>query len=405
MLSFYSSSNGIVNPIKAISACINESLPDPTLHSTVKLIVLHATIGHDHGAILEQAMVMCPNARIVGCSCAGVIGVEGANENMRALAVMLVCGDENEIFIDHNTHIDGKNSYDVANKMAKNLKAQSSNINMIQIYAQGIDIAADRALAGIEEEFGPEIPLFGGTASDNMKAINSFQFIDNQIIETGIIMIAYADVSLSIDMVVHHGSLPIGRGFEVTQCERNRIIQIENRPAWPYLMDRLDLPHDTHPGPCIPIAGIGVELPPELQDEYHNKYILRVIVKVDNDGSFYLPVECQNGLKLWLTQRNEKFIFEGLEIALNRLKDKIKSKEVLSVFHTDCAARGRAMFDKINKEEIIDKMQTAICQNSSIPWLGMYGYGEITRLGDRNRFHNYTTSIYAISRAATKNNS
>lgn len=398
MITFYSSSNGIVDPVKAITTCVNDALPQADLPSTVKLIVLHTTMGHDFGSLLKQARILCPNAHIVGCTCAGVIGLKGANENMRALAAMFVCSDEDETVISSHPSINGGNSYEVARTAANHLKSQNAAINMVQVLATGIDIAMDRVIQGIEDVFGEDMPIFGGTSSDNMKAINSFQFVDSQVMETGIVMVGYADPSLAIDMVVHHGSQPIGLGFEITKCDGNRVFEIEHQAAWPFLMDRLDLAADTHPGPCIPIAGLGVELPSELHEEYHNKHILRVVLKVDEDGSLYIPVECQVGQRLWLTRRNEKLIFEGLEVILDRLCNRLSGKEVVAVFQTDCAARGRAMFDKINKEEIISKMQNAIGQGDTIPWLGMYGYGEVTQLGGRNRFHNYTTSLYAITR-------
>ena len=112
-----------------------------------------------------------------------------------------------------------------------------------------------------------------------------------------------------------------------------------------------------------------------------------------------MPVSCPVGTRLWLTKRNEELIFEGLKRMLTGLRNKINNKEVVAVFHTDCAARGRAMFDEINKEEIIDLMQKSVDENKNVPWLGMYGYGEFTQLGGANRFHNYTSSIYVLTRS------
>jgi small ligand-binding sensory domain FIST len=83
---------------------------------------------------------------------------------------------------------------------------------------------------------------------------------------------------------------------------------------------------------------------------------------------------------------------------MKHLVEKIGDKEVVSVFHTDCAARGRALFNKILKDEIIHKMQFPVTKDKQIPWLGMYGYGEFTLLGGKNRFHNYTTSLYVLVR-------
>ena len=401
MLTFYSASNGIVNSQKAIQNSLEVALAD---HETTKcsLLVIHATIGHDFKQILDQAGLICPNAKIVGCTCAGVIGREGSNENMRALAIMAVCTNNGEeISIAYCEEMIGQNSFEMAIEMSKDLYKQNSKINMIQILASGIDIAADQAITGIEEVFGQQIPIFGGTSSDNMKAIHSFQFHGTEVLKKGGILIGYADPTLEVIMGVHHGSVPVGESFSVTKSKANRVYEINNQPAWSFLMDQLELPHNTHPGPCIPIAGLAESIAPDLFEVYNNKHILRVIVKVEDDKSFYMPVDCKEGTELWLTRRDEELIFSGVEEMLSNLSEKIEGKQVVGVFHTDCAARGRALLDKINKEEIITKMQQAISIDRSVPWLGMYGYGEFTLLGNRNRFHNYTSSIYALIRRSS----
>ncbi len=401
MLQLYSAANGVVNSKKAIQQCIMAALgeaPANTLSSQL-LIVIHSTIGHDFEALIKGAEELCPKADIVGCTCAGVIGKQGADESMRALGIMAVVPDqEGEYLVASCRNIRGHNSFEEARKMAQSLKEQQPGINMIQFLASGIDIAADRAIEGIEEVFGADMPVFGGTSSDNMRAVSSYQFAEGEVLERGAIMIGYADSSLSVEMGVHHGSVPIGQPFTVTRSEANRVVELEGKPAWPYLMQKLDLAEDSHPGPCIPVAGLGELLPEEFREPYDNEHILRVIVKVDEDGSFYMPVDCPEQTRLWITQRDEDLIFGGLDRMMKRLTQQVGDRKVVAVFHTDCAARGRAMFDEILKDEIIEKMQSPLNKGGELPWLGMYGFGEFTRLNRKNLFHNYTTSIYALVR-------
>lgn len=401
MLKFYSASNGQVNSKKAIQQCLTAALGEapPSTFQKKMLIVVHSTIGHDFDQIIAGANELCPNADLVGCTCAGVIGKEGANESMRALGVMAVVPENGEGYhVAHCNNIRGHNSFEEAQEMAQALSATGIGINMIQLLASGIDIAADRAVEGIESVFGAEMPIFGGTSSDNMRAVSSYQFVEGKVLERGAIMIGYADPTLHIEMGVHHGSVPIGQPFAVTRSEGNRVFEVEGQPAWPYLMDKLDLPADTHPGPCIPVAGLAELLPEAFQEPYDNKHILRVIVKVDKDGSFYMPVDCPQQTRLWIVERDEELIFAGLDRMMKRLAEKIGGREVVAVFHTDCAARGRALFDAIVKDEIIENMQQPLTKGKEVPWLGMYGFGEFTRLNDKNLFHNYTTSIYALTR-------
>ena len=75
-----------------------------------------------------------------------------------------------------------------------------------------------------------------------------------------------------------------------------------------------------------------------------------------------------------------------------------ESKPV-AVFHADCLARGRFLFNRVMKEELVGRMQIPLSSDGvTPPWLGMYGFGEFARLGGVNTYHNYTTAIYAVFR-------
>lgn len=404
MLNFFSASNGVVNSEKAMRSCLESALAgqEASIYDKELLIVIHTTVGHDFQALLSAARRRCPQAAIVGCTCAGVIGVEGANENMRALGIMVAeASQKGEFGIAYCDNIRGYNSYQKAREMAETLKAETPGVNMVHILASGIDIAADRALEGVADVFGPEMPVFGGTSSDNMRAISTYQFVNCRILERGAIMIGYADPSLSVEMGVHHGSVPVGQPLTVTRSRANQVFELDGQPAWSLLMQKLSLPESAHPGPCIPVAGLAELLPEEYHEDYDNRHILRVVVKVDEgDKSFYMPVDCREGARLWLTQRDENLIFSGLERMIGRLSRRIEGKRAVAVFHTDCAARGRAMFNKIVKDEIIEKMQSPLMTERRLPWLGMYGFGEFTKLNGKNLFHNYTTSIYVLVRGS-----
>lgn len=398
MLRFFSSSNSIVNSRVAIAEGLANAL-DGEGGTDCDLIVLHATMGHNFKELLEEAKKLAPSAQVVGCTCAGVIGKEGVTESMRALAIMAVKGPKSEFAVAHADNIRGHNSYEVAVAMAKDLKAKNPNVNMALLLASGIDIAADRAIDGIESVFGAKLPIFGGTSSDNMKAKVTYQFVGTTTLERGALIVGFADPTLRVHMRAQHGSVPIGMPLEVTRSEANRVLELDGKPAWPLLLSKLGLPENTPLNETIPVAGLGELLPDSMHAEYHNKHLLRVILKKDEDNkSFYMPVDAPVGLKLWLTRRDEQKIFEGTDQLVKELVDEMKGQIPVAVFHTDCGARGRLMFDRVLKDEIVSRMQVPICKGNNVPWLGMYGFGEFTLLGGRNRFHTYTTSIYTITR-------
>ncbi len=109
------------------------------------------------------------------------------------------------------------------------------------------------------------------------------------------------------------------------------------------------------------------------------------------------PTTVREGTRLWLTIRDEDRIFEDLDRMTARIVALAGDRTPVAVFHADCLARGRHLFNRILKEELVSRMQAPFTQAGiTPPWIGIYGFGEFARLSGRNEFHNYTTAIYVI---------
>lgn len=398
MLNFFSSQNELVSSRKAIRTSLEDALGSDNLNDCT-LIIIHATIGHNFKELTDEAKLTCPNATVVGCSGGGVIGKDGPSEKMRSLAVMAICGPENEFVVGCHDSISGDNSFELGAKVAQMLKDESDNISMINVLASGIDIAADKVIEGIEDVFGTGIHIFGGTSADNMKLKTSFQFHNETILERGILMIGFADPTLKMQSAVSHGSRPIGNEFEVTNSESNEVIELNGKPAWEVLMNALDMPTETLAADAVVISALAEQIDPSLAEEYGRSHKLHTIFKVNQEKlSFYLPVDCPEGTKLSLVQRDEDLIFGGTKTMISNLTEKIDRDAIVAVFHTDCLARGRFTLDKIVKDDLISNLQNPIREGREIPWIGLYGFGEFTPLGGRNHFHTQTSSVYVLSR-------
>ena len=394
MLKFYSGSTSVVNSRNAVTDCLDRAFNE--LEYDCDLVIFHTTMGHDFNQILDEFKKLLPNAQIIGCTCAGIIGTEGPNEAMKSLAIMAVKGTDFDVSYVEN--IVGSNSYDVSVELAKELKKNILDPNMLLFLASGIDIAADRAIEGIESVFGAETPIIGGTSSDNMKAISNYQFIDERIFQRGAILIAFTDPSLSIHSLGSHGFNPVGEPMVVTKSEGNRVYELDNRPAWDVYTERLGLTPMATLAQVLPVGAAAIKLNSELAEDFGDSHILRAITKKGDDGSIYLPVDCNEGTEIEITMRDEDKIFDNLDKMLDRLVSTFKGKEPVAVFHTDCGARGRLMLNRVLKDEIVGKMQEPICSNKLVPWLGMYGFGEFTPIAGKNHFHNYTSSLYVVCR-------
>jgi len=293
----------------------------------------------------------------------------------------------------------GHNSYEKSAELAAQLRAANSGINMVYFLAAGIDIADDRCIAGIESVLGPEVTIFGATSADNMKGIASFQMVDDRVYEHAAYAVGFADPSLEVVTQATHGFVAVGEPLVVTRSDGNRIVELNGRPAWAEYTRRLALPETATCGETIPIGALAERLSPELAAEYGNEHILRVVTKRDPDGTMHYATTCPEGTHLWLTVRDENRIFDDMDRMMAQMVKRIGGRELAAVFHADCLARGRFLFNRVMKEELVGRMQFPLSRDGQVPpWLGMYGFGEFARLGGANEYHNYTTAIYALCR-------
>ena len=397
MLEFYSSSTSAVNSRRAIAECLENALAGEG-DLQCDLMILYSTIGHNFADILSEARRIFPNAQIVGCTGAGIIGREGPSESMKALALMAVKGERDEFAVAGAESITASTSFDVAAQLAQELKNKNPNINMIHFLPAGFDIAADKALEGIESVFGADFPIFGATSGDNLKLVSNFQFMGDKIFEKGAVAVGFADPTLEVMTKATHGFNIVREPFEVTRSEWNRIIELNGQPAWKFLTERIGLPETASPGEAFPAYFLARELPKELHDEYGNTHILFAPFAIDEDGSIASPLVCPEGTKLWHFERDEDRMFKDLDTMVGQLVEDCGGRKPCAVFHADCAARGRFSLNRVLKDEIVNRMQYPLVQDAEVPWLGLYGFGEFSRLGGRNRFHMYTTSLFVLLR-------
>ena len=399
MLNFFSASTSIVNSRRAITECLEVALEgEPNLDCD--LIIIYTAMGHNFEELLTEAKRLSPSARIVGCTCAGVIGREGPNETLKALAIMAIKGAKEEFATACCKFDTNLNTYEKGVSIAEDLKRNNPNINMILFLPSVMPMSPlDRAIEGIESVFSSNIPIFGGASVDNMKGINVYALFDEQVVEKGWIAIGFADPTLKIITQVNHGfNVLKGMQMEVTRSASNIIFEINGEPAWKFLTSALGVPETTDRMEVLTMGIMAEELPAELEKEYGSKYVLRSQLGNNMDNSIAFPATCKEGTKLLLAKRDEKGMFDGVDRMTHRIQKLLDGKRPLAVFHIDCLLRGRFSINRILKDEFINRMQYPICQGEPVPWLGFYSGGEFGMIGGKNWVHTFTSSLSVVYR-------
>jgi len=398
MLEFRSANIRAVNPRRAVLELLETAYaggqPD------CDLVLLNATVGHDLGDLCEAVRQQCPGARVLASSCAGVVGPAGPGESIHDIVLMGISGEGLQI-----AHVDGlygSTSFAKGAELGRSLQQAPEPVRMVYLLASGIDIANDQLIAGLESVLGPEVVIFGATSSDQMQGVATFQAVDGQIFQHAAFAVGFWDPTLAVETSATHGFLAVGEPREVTRAEGNRIIELDGQPAWSAYLEWLGLPADASEGDTIPIGALAEALPPELADEYGNPHILRVVTHHTEANAIVYATSCPVGTSLSLTVRDEERIFRDMDRMLADLSSRRPGQVPVAVFHADCLARGRRLFNRVMKDELVHRMQQPFATDSvPPPWFGMYGFGEYARLGGRNAYHNYTTALAVIYRPGT----
>jgi len=396
MLEFHSANTRAVNPGRAIQEALELSGAPA---GSLDLLLINAAVGHDLVALSEEVRLASPRTRVLAASCAGVVGRDGPGESTRDLAVMGLRGDG--FTVAHVEGLVGSTSFERGAELGHKLLAAPRPVRMVYLLASGIDIANDRVLAGIESVLGPDVPIFGATSSDQMQGIATFQAIDGVLHRHAAFAVGIWDPTLEVETQATHGFVATGEPMLVTVAEGNRILEIDGRPAWPAFLSRLGLPADATEANTIPVGALAEALPRELAAEYGNDHILRVVTHHTTDGALIYATECPVGTRISLTVRDEARIFADMDRMLAAMTARRPGAAPVAVFQADCLARGRRLFNRVMKEELVHRTQQPFSPRGVVPpWFGMYGFGEYARLGGRNAYHNYTTALAALYRVA-----
>jgi len=402
MLSFSSGNTRSVNAQRAVLEALE--LAGVSADQPPDLVLLNAAVGHDLARLSAVIQAECPGARVLGASCAGVVGRDGPGESMHDIALMAIRGDG--CVVSHVDGLHGDTSFSKGVELATGLLGTPEPVRMLYLLASGIDIANDRLLEGIESVLGPDVVIFGATSSDQMQGVATFQAIDGVLYKHAAFAVGFWDPGLEVDTQASHGFVAVGEPMRVTRVQDNRIVELDGRPAWSVFLERLGLPADAREADTIPIGALAEALPADLSAEYGNDHILRVVTHHSDQGELIYATACPQGRDLWLTVRDEERIFIDMDRMLQCMRARQPANAPVAVFHADCLARGRRLFTRVMKEELVHVMQEPfVCDGAVPPWLGMYGFGEYARLGGRNAYHNYTTALAALYRRSTADGS
>jgi hypothetical protein len=358
-------------------------------------VFMFATVGYNQQDLLKAVWEATRGAPLCGCSAEGVIAGGEADESNFAVAVMAISSDQ--LRFSHGMVTGLKEDPTQAGRaIAEDIQPEmGSDTLALFLFPDGITLNFDRLLAGLEGQLKLDrlLPLVGGTAGDNLAMKRTYQYYNDHVVFDGA---AWALLSgqAQIAWAVNHGCVPVGIEHKVTRCEGNVIYEIDDRPALEVVKDYVTGAGIEDWAATVLTLPLGFNVPGYMQD--YDEYIIRGMLGGidDTTGSVTIPTEVSEGMSIWMTRRDSEKLVKGVEQIAKEINTQLGEEPAKLVFQFDCAGRGKAFLREHQKLRLLETLRGRI--GPDVPWLGFYTFGEISPVGERNYFHNYTVVLTVI---------
>ncbi len=379
------------DPIKAGAEACKAALSEAG--DGANLIMVFSTVAYDQKKMLEGVRSISKEIPLVGCSDSGEITTEGPVS--KHVAVMALSSDTINFAIGVGEGAD-KDSRMAGAMAAKEVKKQAGGeLSLFMMLLDGLAENGAAAARGVQEVFGKNFPIVGGSAGDDFLFKKTYEYYNDQVLENSVIGIGLSG-KFSFGVGVRHGWEPIGLPMKATRAKGAKLIEVNNRPALSIYEDYFGKKAEE----LIkePIARMAYTYPLGMSVEGSPELLIRDVVIANEKGEITCAAEIPEGSEIRLMLGDpDKAIQAAKEAAENAL-NQLKGAEPKAIFVFNCIARWKLLGSKRGEE--IAAIQNIL--GKGVPLIGFYTYGELAPLGGVlgpecfSVFHNETMALMVL---------
>ena len=245
-------------------------------------------------------------------------------------------------------------------------------------------------LAGIDYAF-PKSTKIGGLTSGGTQPGTNHLYLGHSVYTEGIIGLAF-EGDLVMKPIVAQGCRPIGDAKQITKCQGNLLIELDDESPLAYLSKI----YPTLPGRDQELfrnqllLGVGVNPVLYPDDQNTNEFLIRNIVGADPEkGILAIGELIREGQIVQFHVRDAVSSAEDLRRQLHRyLGDSTRPSQPQAAIMFECTGRGSYLYGEEGHDSNLFAETIG-----SIPLTGFFCNGEIGPVGDTTFLHGYTASI------------
>jgi hypothetical protein len=359
-------------------------------HKPDLILTFISTIFGQQEAI-EGIRSVITEGSLIGCSSAGSISQDGL---LRAsIAVFTIYSDYLSFSLGLGKRV-SVNSRFAGHEAAKDAFSNSIKDKTKQaflMFSDGLKGNGADILRGAQEILGTRFPIIGGAAADELCFQKTYQYLNNNIYtDCAVGLLISGNINIGIGRA--HGWLPIGKPHEVTKAKGNIIREIDKKPASKIYEEYFDKKY--HELKDRRIGNLGTGYPLGIKFKEKNEYLIRIPIKIEEDGSLVLSADVPEGEYINLMIGDKNATLKATETACTKASEHMLSHDIKFITVFSNIARYKLLRKDSQKEMAIIKQTFG----DNVPILGFYTYGEYASFETHeykawSNFQNQTISI------------
>ncbi|MEL6457739.1 MAG: FIST N-terminal domain-containing protein [Cyanobacteria bacterium J06636_27] len=333
---------------------------------------------------------------LIGCSGGGVVGTSGSGEAQEfedeaALSLTLAYLPEVNI---HPFHVVAEELPDLdssPNAWMDLIGVPQNSTPQFILLSSNIGSGINDLLKGLDFAY-PGSVIVGGQASGGMGNRIAL-FCNNKLYTEGSVGVALTG-NITLDTIVAQGCRPIGTPHQISKCDRNIILEIDEQVPLILLRDLIASLSEEEKVLAQNSLFVGVAMSEFKQDLQQGDFLIRNILGVDPAaGAIAVGDYLRPGQSIQFHLRDAQTSAQDLEFLLNKYQQQqIDKSSPVGALLFSCLGRGEGLYGKPNFDSQLFQRYV-----KDIPLGGFFCNGEIGPVGDSTFVHGFT-SVFAIAR-------
>jgi len=343
------------------------------------LIIVFSSVEFEQEKMLAGVRSVSGDALLVGCSTAGEITGEGPAKQ-HSVAVMALASDSVHFHAGVGKGLK-ENAKEAGRLAARNVAAQANNaLKFFMMFADGLSGNGSEAVRGILDELGAHFPVVGGSAGDDAKYKQTFQYLNGDVLSNSVVGLGFSGL-IEFAFGVNHGWIPVGIPMKVTKAEGSILREINGKPAITIYEEYFG-PKEAAALKEKTLAELALSYPLGIVQNDSNEFLLRAPFFVNTDGSIVCGGEMPENAEVRLMVGNKEDAIVAARNAAKRAREQLSADPAAAIIFS-CHVRDKLFASREKGKEEIDVIQEII--GGSVPLIGFYTYAEQAPIGGESR--------------------